>query len=89
MVFGGTDLLARHYTAINYLKIVKNTLVGAEDNLYRANMQFGKMTSKELAQEYGQSGRTCGEILEEYQAEVSELERCLAWVESATNGETK
>jgi len=65
------------------LKIIKKALDDAEDNLCRANMQFGKMTSKELAQEYGQSGRTCGEILEEYQVEVSELKRCLAWVESA------
>lgn len=65
------------------MKIVKSALGGAEDNLYRANMQFGKMTGKELAQEYGQSGRTCSEILEEYQAEVAELKRCVAWVESA------
>lgn len=65
------------------LKIVKSALCGAEDNMNRANMQFGKMTGRELAQEYGQSGRTCGEILEEYQAEVAELKRCVAWVESA------
>ena len=65
------------------LQIVRSALCGAEDNLYRANMQFGKMTGKELAQERGQSGRTCGEILEEYRAEVAELKRCVAWVESA------
>jgi hypothetical protein len=64
------------------LNIMKGALAGAEDNLYRANMQFGKMTSKELEQEYGQSGRTCGEILEKYQSEVAEMKRCVAWVES-------
>lgn len=65
------------------LQIVKNALAGAEDNLYRANIQFGKMSAKELEQEYGQSCRTCGEILHEYQIERDELRRCVAWVESA------
>ena len=65
------------------LTMVKNALSGAEDNLYRANMQFGKMSAKELEQEYGQSGRTCGEILHVYQIERDELKRCVAWVESA------
>ena len=66
------------------LKIVQNALGGAEDNLYRANMQFGKMTAKELEQEYGQSGNTCGSILSGYQNRVAELKRCVAWVNSAT-----
>lgn len=65
------------------LTIVKSALSGAEDNLYRANIQFGKMSEKELEQEYGQSGRTCGEILHEYQLKRDELKRCVAWVESA------
>jgi len=65
------------------LRIVKNALGGAEDNLYRAKRQFGHMTPTELSKEYGLSGRTCGEILEEYQAEVAELKHCEAWVESA------
>lgn len=66
------------------LSIVNGALSGAEDNLYRANMQFGKMTQKELAEEYGQSGRTCGDILHEYQIERDELLRCVNWVNSAT-----
>lgn len=66
------------------LTIVRNALAGAEDNLYRASMQFGKMTEKELNSEYGQSGRTCGQIYEEYQTEVAELKRCATWVESAS-----
>lgn len=65
------------------LTIVKSALAGAEDDFYRANMQFGKMSAKELEQEYGQSGRTCGEIFHEYQIERDELKRCVAWVESA------
>jgi len=66
------------------LKIVKNALAGAEDNLYRANMQFGKMNDKQLSENYGQSEQTCGEILEGYQTRKAELERCVNWVNSAT-----
>lgn len=65
------------------LKIVKNALAGAEDNLYRANMQFGKMNDKQLSEKYGQSEQTCGEILEGYQTRKAELERCISWVNSA------
>ena len=65
------------------LQIVKSALINAEDNLTRVNMVFGKMSPKELEIGYGQSGRTRGETLEEYQTEVDELKRCIAWVESA------
>ena len=65
------------------LDIVKSALGGAKDNLYRANMQFGKMTQKELGEEYGQSGRTCGDVLAVYQNAEAELERCVKWVETA------
>lgn len=65
------------------LLIVKNALGGAEDNLYRANIQFGKMTNTELLKEYGESGKTCGDILLGYQNEIAEMKRCVAWVESA------
>ena len=66
------------------LTIVKSALSDAEGNLYRANIQFGKMSANELDQEYGQSGRTCGDILEGFQTEVAELKRCVSWVESVT-----
>lgn len=65
------------------LEIVKNKLGVAEDNLYRANMQFGKMSAEELKQEYGQSGRTCGSVLAGYQNERDELIECVKWVEGA------
>lgn len=64
------------------LKIVKGALGGANDNLYRAKIQFGKMTQKELGEEYGQSGRTCGDILAEYRDKKAEMERCVKWVET-------
>jgi hypothetical protein len=66
------------------LRIVQAALGGAEDNLYRANMQFGKMSQEELNQEYGQSGRSCGDILLGYQSRADEIKRCLEWVNSAT-----
>jgi len=65
------------------LSIVKSTLSGAKDNLYRASMQFGKMSEKELNNQYGNSGMTCGEIFSQHQDEVSKLERCVTWVKSA------
>lgn len=65
------------------LQIVKGALAGAEDNLYRANMQFGKMTQEELGEEYGQSGRKCGDVLAGYQDKKAELERCVKWIEAA------
>ncbi len=66
------------------LQIVQSALSGAEDNLYRANREFGKMTTNELDQKYGQSESTCGEILTQYQIRRDELKRCVAWVNSAT-----
>lgn len=63
------------------LQIVKNALGGAEDNLYRANMQFGHMGHEQLKEEYGQSGRTCGDIMQGYRDSHDELKQCLAWVE--------
>ncbi len=66
------------------LRIVEAAAAGANDNLYRATLQFGGMSQKELGEEYGESGKTCGELYEEYQAEVAEMDRCVAWVESAT-----
>jgi len=63
------------------LKIVKNALAGTEDNLYRANMQFGRMTPEQLKGEYGQSGETCGKIMQGYRDENEKLKQCVAWVE--------
>ena len=66
------------------LDIVKSKLGGAEDNLARANMQFGSLTTEKLNLEYEQSGRTCGEILHGYLIQRDELKRCVTWVEITT-----
>lgn len=65
------------------LEIVKNALIESEDSLKRTNMEFGKMSAKELENEYGQSGRTCSEVLNKRQIKYDELKRCVAWVERA------
>jgi hypothetical protein len=62
------------------LRLVKNALSNAEDDLYRANLQFGRMTTKQFNQEWGRSGRSCGEILLGYREEVDELKQALVWV---------
>jgi hypothetical protein len=63
------------------LKIAKNALGGSEDNLYRANMQFGRMTPEQLKEEYGQSGKTCGDVMQGYRDENERLKQCVVWVE--------
>ena len=64
------------------LEIILNTLSAAEDDLYRANMEFGKLSAKKLAKEYGESGLTCGEIFDVYKLEVARLKQCAEWLES-------
>lgn len=65
------------------LSIVKSNLSGANDNLHRAQAQFKNLSEKELNRKYGGSDSTCGEILSSYQDKVSELKRCVIWVETA------
>ena len=59
------------------IKIVDAKLAGAEDNLYRANMQF---RNADPESEYGQSGRKCGEIWQGYKDEVEELKEAKRWI---------
>jgi uncharacterized protein YjbJ (UPF0337 family) len=63
------------------IKIVKSAMGGAEDNLYRANLQFGKMTLKELNKPYGQSDKTCAEILNGYRDHKEKLKKCIDWLQ--------
>lgn len=65
------------------LKLVESSLIGAEYNLYLWSMEFKNKSFKELDQEYGQSGRTCLEVLTEAQEEVAELKACVEWMRSA------
>jgi len=50
-------------------RIVRNA---KGDDLERARMAFGKMSNEQLDQQYGQSGQTCREILNEYEVQRKE-----------------
>jgi len=65
-------------------QIVRDKLGVAEDNLHRANLQFGKMSESELSQKWGESGHSCRFILTEYEDEVNDLKECLAWLSNPT-----
>jgi len=60
--------------------MVRNALTGAEDNLYRANQQFGTMSDQQLDQEYGRAGKTCRQLFTEYQDEVDDIKGCMQWI---------
>jgi len=61
------------------LRLIDNHISGAEDNAYRSRMQFGRMTTEQLDNEYGQSGRKCKDILEADEAAVKEAIDMKAW----------
>ena len=59
------------------IEIVEAELAGAEDNLYRANMQF---RNADPESEHGQSGRKCGQIWQLYKDEVEDLKKAKSWL---------
>ena len=59
----------------------------ARDNLARAHRSFGHLSSEELKQEYGQSGSTHNNILENYQTAVDNFEDMIDWVRNADGPE--
>lgn len=59
-----TDDKVRPETVVDYLRrIVRDA---KQDNLERAQHAFGRMAEAQLDQQWGQSGETCRQILEEY-----------------------
>ena len=48
------------------IHILNGYLGNAEDNLFRAKLKFKGLSQEELDAQYGQSGKTCQEILEDY-----------------------
>ena len=61
--------------------LVLNRLQEAEDEIRRVNCQAERMTSSEMHQPYGDSGKTFFEHVEGCHAVAAELERALSWVE--------
>ena len=64
------------------IRIVRNALAGADDNLHRANMSFCHLNTEEMKEQHGQSGSTRAEILAGYHAERDRLQKCVDWVEA-------
>ena len=54
----------------------------ASDNLYRARRQFANTTGDDMGKQYGESGRTCRQVLDEYEAEASAVAAALAEVKA-------
>ncbi len=61
------------------LKLIDSAIGGAEDNFYRAKMQFGKMNDEQLDKEWGQSGKTCRQHYKEYADEKAEKLAMKEW----------
>ena len=64
------------------LKIIQSAINGADDNLYRAKLQFKHYSDDKMLDNYGQSGETCQSILDGYQKRLDELNECYKWVNS-------
>lgn len=52
------------------------------DNLARARRGFAGHTPEQMAQQYGQSGETCAEILASYEAHEANVNAAIAWVQA-------
>lgn len=50
------------------------------DDLYRARVAFRNCTPDELAEQYGQSGRTRNQILGEYEAHEQKVQRAIDYL---------
>lgn len=62
--------------------IIGREVSAAEDNLYRAERQFQNMTSEGMKAPYGQSGKSCQEILDNYKNAAADAQLQLDWVHS-------
>lgn len=53
------------------------------DDLWRARMAFKGKSKSEMDQQWGQSGRTCAEILADYEAHEARVNSAIHWVKNA------
>ena len=61
------------------IEILEAKLIGENDNLYKANMQFGGMSESDLNSEYYQSGRKCKDILKGNIEAVDAVKKLIAF----------
>lgn len=52
------------------------------DDLARARRAFANHTPEQMQQEYGESGKTCAEILADYESFNGEINAAIAWVQA-------
>jgi len=52
------------------------------DDLERAKHAFRGKTQEEMDKEYGQSGQTCRQILEEYEQHVKRVTEAMEWLKT-------
>jgi adenylosuccinate synthase len=55
------------------------------DNYPRAKAVFRNYTPEQMQKQYGQSGSTCAQILEEYKQYEEEVDAAIKWVKSIIN----
>ncbi len=64
------------------IEIVQAALANSENELYELKKEFMK-DGLDMGSEYCDSGLTCQEFLDIYEAECKELWKCLGWVKNA------
>ncbi len=52
------------------------------DDTYRAKAAFRGLSAKEMTENYGQSGKTRQQIIDEYETSDRQYDAAIAWVES-------
>jgi hypothetical protein len=65
--------------AINALECARG------DDLYRARAAFRNRTPAQMDEQWGQSGKTCREILEGYEAHEAKINAAIVWVNTMGN----
>lgn len=66
------------------LKLIDSAIGGAEDNLYRAKMQFDRMTDEQRDKQWGESGKTFREHYQGYVDEKAEKQAMKDWLQRNT-----
>lgn len=53
------------------------------DDTARARHAFRGMTSQQMQKQYGASGKTCAEVLADYEASDAKVDKAIQWVKEA------
>jgi hypothetical protein len=54
------------------------------DDLARARIAFRNRTPAQMQEQYGLSGKTCAQIVAEYEEHEAEINEAIAWVKART-----